>query len=107
MHFPQSQSLYQYVISNELLTKLFLDLLPDLLEWILDQAKLKKVSGPPAWSIFCVVKLERQTDNYKRHYDRKYIHFQTVMLLNMLKNLENMHNKSHKLYSRIDAETQF
>ena len=39
-----------------------------------------------------------QTDNHKGHYDRKYIHIQTVMLLNMHKNLENMHN-------RIDAET--
>ena len=32
-----------------------------------------------------------------RHYDEKYIYIQTVMLLNMHKNLENMHNESHKL----------
>ena len=60
--------------------------------------KVKKVSGPPTWSIFLPSETT-QTDKQiitKRHYDRKYIHIQTVMLLNMHKNLENMHNRIHK-----------
>ena len=52
-----------------------------VLKPFLGQTKLKKVSGPPAWSIFCQVK----------HTD---IQIQTAMLLNMHKNL---HNRSHKL----------
>ena len=72
--------------------------------------KGKKVSSPPAWSIFCQVKTHRQTDKIitKRYYDRKYIHMQTVMLLNMHKKLENMHIVIEALnYSKIDVETQF
>ena len=36
-----------------------------------------------------------------------YIYIQTEMLLNMHKNLENMHNRGHINYSKIDVETQF
>ena len=58
---------------------------------LLGQTKLKK----SFWSS-CLVNFlpseNTQTDRQiitKRRYDRKYIHMQTVMLLNMYKNLEN------------------
>ena len=39
----------------------------------------------------------------KRHYDRKYKHVHTVILLNMYKNSENMYyNKTHK--SDVEAQ---
>ena len=52
--------------------------------------QLKIVSSPPACQ---VITNNRWT---KRHYDRKYIHIHTVVLVNMHKNLENIHNKRHK-----------
>ena len=69
----------------------------------LGQTKLKKVSGNSNWSIFCVVKHSDRQTIIKRHYDRKYIHIQTVMLLNTRKIcIMEVIN-----YSKIDIETQF
>ena len=60
----------------------------------------KKVSGHPACMVNFLqsenTQIDRQTIT-KRHYDRKHIRIQTVIPLNMYKNLENMHNRSHKL----------
>ena len=41
------------------------------------------------------------------HYDREYIHIQTIMLLNTYKILEIIHNKKSFTLVKIDVETQF
>ena len=55
------------------------------------------VSGPPTWSNFANDNIDGQKPTTKRHYDRKYIHIQIVMLLIMYKNL---HDKNYKLWQR-------